>query len=391
MRVSAWALVSQLLNSGTNLMISIRLAQVLSPADFGRISIVVVIQFLLISAARSWAVDPMARLLQAASRPDDRLVPAGFGSALGITATLTGAATGVLSGALDVPIPLLAAFVALAVLGTAHDSMRAALLINHSAKTCALADAMWFLVQLTVLVAAAFLGRSSATIAVTAACLGAATALVPLAMTLRHVPRTTEVGATSGDRIYWLAEQVLGGGLLPFATVALAVSAGYSASAAFRGALLLMGPATIMVAGLRQPVLGWLSRLPPQEVRRQTRRLALLVAIFAATLTLPILLVPGHAGRLLLGDVWGPAYAVLPAVIVQRIAGSAAEAFLATNRGFGEPTHAVIARAGIVSAIVLWALAMGKYGIQAAVWGIAVLAVAWLIIADRIAVRRIPA
>lgn len=394
-RPSAWtvsvaALTSQALNSGTNLVTSVRLAQVLSPAEFGKVSIALVLGYLLVAATRSWAVDPIARLIGRNVETRRTVLPPRFGRSVIAASLVVGTVEAVVCAVIGISSAFTAALVTLSIFATAQDSIRAALLLNHRSVPCLISDAVWLIGQAAVLAVAALIDESTALVAVAAATCGAAIALIPLIVAVRHVHRALHIGAATRERVIWVAEQLLGAGVLPLTTVVLAVSSGYEGSAAFRAALLLMGPVTIMIAGLRQPILGWLSRLVPSQARRSMRRLAFVVALAAGVLAVPILLLPDAVGELLLGRLWPSARALLPAIVAQRVVGSASEVFVATNRAFGTARLALASRAGLVAAVLSCALVFGTYGPNAAAWSIAVTSLVWLVIQDRVAVAEKP-
>ena len=386
LRAAGPAVASQVLNSGSTLLTMALLVHALAPEEFGRVSIVLVLGFLLVAASRSWTVDPTARLLSAAGERVGRQLPAGFDRSLAQACTLVGTVTAGLCGALRIAPRVSAGLVVLGVLTTAYDSMRAGLLLNHRSLPCLLGDGAWLVTQIGAVAAVSAVSGLSAGAVVFAACVGAASGIVAIRRPLRLVPRAGSVGAASAERASWMLEQLLGGGLLPFSTVALAATAGYTGSAAFRAALLLMGPATVLVGGLRQPALGWLSRVPRTVARRTTRRLAAATAVLSAAVTVPTLAVPASIGHSLLSDLWEPARQLLPAVIVQRIAGSASEVFVAANRAFGTPARALSSRAALVALVVAAASVAGRAGPSPAAWMVAGISAAWILVYDKIAV-----
>lgn len=119
---------------------------------------------------------------------------------------------------------------------------------------------------------------------------------------------------------------------------------------------------------------------------RQIRLVAVIVAVLAGVVGGAELFIPRGIGEKILGDLWAPARALLPAVLVQRVAGSVAEVFLASNRAFGRPDRALLSRFGMVAAAVATVAVVGYQGALASAWSLAAISAIWLVVYERVAV-----
>jgi O-antigen/teichoic acid export membrane protein len=121
----------------------------------------------------------------------------------------------------------------------------------------------------------------------------------------------------------WTGDQLAQSGLAQITVFTLGAVAGLSAVGAFRGALQLTGPATVVVTGLRLVMLPGAARrarASDGSLDRGVKLLALGFPLLTLLLVAPFLLIPTSLGEQILGETWTEARAVLPWVLVMRMA-----------------------------------------------------------------------
>jgi O-antigen/teichoic acid export membrane protein len=121
----------------------------------------------------------------------------------------------------------------------------------------------------------------------------------------------------------WTGDQLAQSGLAQIMVFTLGAVAGLSAVGAFRGALQLTGPATVLVTGLRLAVLPGAARrarASDGSLDRGVKLLSFGFPLLTLVMVAPFLLIPASLGEQILGETWEEARAVLPWVLVMRMA-----------------------------------------------------------------------
>ena len=98
--------------------------------------------------------------------------------------------------------------------------------------------------------------------------------------------------------------------------------AGLEELAAYRGALVLIGPSTVLLGGIRLVGLPAAAALKedPAALQELILRVEVALVVGALITTLPLVVLPDGAGAVLLGDSWAGVEDVLPFVVLDRIA-----------------------------------------------------------------------
>lgn len=177
----------------------------------------------------------------------------------------------------------------------------------------------------------------------------------------------------------WAGENIAQLGLAQVAVFTLGAVAGLGAVASYRGALQLTGPATVVVGGLRQVILpGAARRAQARDGSLRRAVTAVAVAFPAVSLLLvgPFLLLPDAVGEWILGETWDGARAVLPWIIVMRMANTAMAAYSVGLRATHEYRATLRLRiVGGASTLVAATAAGSRWGAIGASAAMAVVAV----------------
>jgi glycosyltransferase involved in cell wall biosynthesis/O-antigen/teichoic acid export membrane protein len=311
-RQSIWALIGQGANSIGNLLVAVAVARVATPTEFGVFSLVLAVYLLALGASRASVSTPL--LLSTAHGAPDAMRPEVEGSlgaslligiALGVPAVAAGLALNGLASTLTVVIGL-----ALPCL-LAQDAVRYAFMARKSARSSAVCDIGWLLLQVVLTIGLAWSGQGTPRAYMAAWALsGLAAACAGLAA-LRTLPRLTAgwrflvshrrlLPNLVGD---FAAANVLTQ-LLPYA---VALAAGVAAAGAIRGALVLLGVVNVVVLGITPIAQLEASKLHRTAPERDDTFFAGLVSALtgvalAYAVVLPVL--PDSVGRALLGQTW---------------------------------------------------------------------------------------
>jgi O-antigen/teichoic acid export membrane protein len=179
--------------------------------------------------------------------------------------------------------------------------------------------------------------------------------------------------------VSWTGDHLAQSGLAQILVFCLLAVAGLNAVGAYRGALQFAGPATVVVAGIRQvflPGAARRARSADDSLRRAIDQLALLFPLVTLVLVGPFLLVPTALGEAAFGDTWAGARAVLPWIIVMRMATSAGTAFATGLRATHEVRATLYLRVGGGTATLATATVAGAlHGASGAAAAMAVVAI----------------
>lgn len=314
----SWGLADQAASSLTNFAVGIYVARELGAVAFGVFSIAWVTYGVLINVSRGLATDPlMVRFSGVATESWRGAVARSAGTALAV-----GVASGVLSLLLGLAIggSVGAAFVALGVILPAlllQDAWRFAFFASGEGRRALANDLVWAGALVPAMVLAA--GQGSVVAFLLAWGGSAAVAAAYGCVQTRLVPRLTAVRAWLVEQrdlgTRYLVENVSNSGGSQLRMYGLGAIAGLADVGAVRGAELLLGPFLAVLMGLASVGVAEAARVLRRDARKLPWFCAALGGGQAAGVLLwglaLLVLLPDSVGRLVLGDVWAPASALI--------------------------------------------------------------------------------
>ena len=370
------SITDQGLSSLTNLLVSLFAAHLVSVVAFGVVSIVMTIYFVCVAIARAIVCDP---LMLSKMQPKERLrdVVSQVASASFVIGLLFALAT-IVVWVLGPPNGFVGSLV---ILGVAmpflllQDLARYFAFWRGTPWVAAANDLLWLVGSLSALL---LLPRQAASAPTVMACWVGSGALAGVVFAIHLRWRPSPTAARS-----WVREQrrligpLLGdcglNALLQQGTVFIITAvAGLSATAAFRGALVALGPVNVLIGGvavfLVQIGRGSFDATPERLPVLMFRRAAALSAA-VMSMCLVAYFVPTELGELMLGDVW--AYA-LPLILPFSFVYAALAFHFGAQTGLrliGEAGRSFRLRA-VTTPLTLIAIAVAcvNYGVTAAVW-----------------------
>ncbi|MBW9210784.1 hypothetical protein KV100_14080 [Mumia sp. zg.B21] len=324
-----WGVGDQAASSLSNFALGIIVARSLGPVDFGGFSLAYVTYALVLNASRGLATDPL--IVRHSGTGDRGRGPAASAAGTAMSVGLVAGVVCVLAG-LSLPETIGPAFVALGVALPAlmlQDAWRFVFFAAGTPVKAFLNDVFWGLLLLGAVLALHASGRLDVTTAVIAfGATGAAAAGLGLlqsgtAPALRAVGGWLRTHRDLGAR--YLVENLSVGLARQLRMIALGAFAGLAAVGEVRAAELLMGPFLVVLMGLSQVAVPEATHV----VRNRPDRLGTFCLVIggaqAAAAALwgvaVLVLLPFGLGELLLADLWGPAGALLPIVVVGMVAG----------------------------------------------------------------------
>jgi O-antigen/teichoic acid export membrane protein len=375
-----WGVADQAVSSLGNFALGVVAARALGSEGFGAFSLAYVTYAFVLSATRGLATDPLLVRFSGQPSPVWRRAVA--------AATATSATAGVVAGAacvlvgLALPADVRGGFVALGLVLPAlmlQDSWRFAFFAAGRPARALLNDLVWGAVMIATLTALVLTGQTGVVTFVLAFGGSAGIAAVVGLWQSRIRPRPTWMRAWVRDQKdlggRYLVENVSIGGARQLRMVALGAFAGLAAVGNTRGAEILMGPFLVVLMGASQvavPEAGHVIRRAPRRLVRFCLALgAVLAAAAAGWGVVVLLLLPVGLGELLLGSIWVPASALLPAVIIAFSLGGFEIAAAAGVRALGAAPRSL--RAQLTSAaLYLVCGSAGAYlgGALGSAWGV---------------------
>jgi O-antigen/teichoic acid export membrane protein len=197
----------------------------------------------------------------------------------------------------------------------------------------------------------------------------------------RILPRPSQVRAWLTDHRdlggRYLVENVSIGGARQLRMFALGAFAGLAAVGDTRGAEILMGPFLVILMGASQvavPEAAQVIRRSPRKLLQFCFALGAVLATAAAAWGLIVLaLLPSGLGDLLLGSIWVPASALLPAVIIGFFMGGFEIAAAAGVRALGAAPRSLKAQLANAALYIVGG-GVGAYvdGARGSAWGVAI-------------------
>ena len=380
--------LDQAVSSASNLLVLIWVAHALSPADFGRFSLV----FFIYMFTQNGLVRSLVSTTVVVHPEDaDERVRSVVGTAvllsLGVGASCAAAGALLWWGGSDLGPPVLLTGVLMPLLGV-QDCGRYIGIAESRPGRAVVLDSIWL-----VLIVAAFAVVDllhGETLMWLVACWAGSGAAAGLWVFVQHgVPRAREL-SLDWLRHRWdfgwrsLVASSSSGGVALIGSALITIVSGPLAVAAVRAALLLERPSTAVQVAVSTSAAADIAREHPDNagLLRHQRR-TMLVAILVAALNLAVLLlVPDSAGKLLLGDVWhlvDPLLVVVGLHVAATAAQSGVRAALMGRRQIKRVMAIDISGTviTIIGLVVGAAVADGKGAMWGAFIGQALLSVAW--------------
>lgn len=377
-RISA-GVFDQLLSSGSNFLGLIAAARLLDKENFGAYAVAAATYTVCLGLCRALSAE--ALLVRVGTESEDQrdrssrsvsdafLLGAAVAPILSLAAVLVdGPTSGALLG-LGLTLPLL----------LLQDTLRYGSFARSRPRLAVASDGTWVALQLLAYGVIAAVGDPGVLVMVLAwASTGAIAGLVQL--------WRDDVRLTFHRPLSWLRQNldlggryamdfVCGAGVGQIASYALVGVAGVGALGALRGAQTAFGPLTVLTTGVYLAVVPEAKRIADRSPRRLTRLcilVALAMSLASVGMTLVLYLLPDAQGRLILGDSWADARAVLIPVGMASVAGSV---FAGASTGLRSLQAArELLRTRIFTtpvALTVPAFCAWRWGLQGAAWGIA--------------------
>jgi hypothetical protein len=351
-------LAAQVLNSTTNLAVSLLLSHSLASNGFGVVALIQSIALIGLALSRGLAVE--SSLFDNASSLTERMSRAIGGASL-VAAVLLGAcaAIGLAVGKVAVVVALALAIGA--ALACAQDAARSALLVADRADQMLRSDLWWAIAQTTVTIALIGAGAGIPIAASVGWAAGGLAALVSARRSTRAVGAVPRADfPTMRFGLAWGLEFAVAVSTLQLTLIVVAAVGGLDDAGAIRGAVVLTGPATLLLAAAHQiGVVRFSNDAMPSDHRLASaaRRFGLLTAVLALACTAPLLAIPDSLGNTLLGSTWTATRAVLPWLVLQRAAVAFAEGPQLALRRLGVRWASLWFRVGLTTIVCLAAAA----------------------------------
>lgn len=379
---AGWNLLDQVISSGTNALLSFLIARSVSASDFGGFSVAFTIFSVFIGVSRALGTSPLSvRFAGKDAEQFRRGTAAGVGTALGIG--LLGGAMCLIAGVL-VGGPAGTALLALGVVLPGllvQDAWRFVFFAEGRPSAAAVNDAAWAVLQVGA-VGALVVSEVDAIAPLTLAwgLSACAAAVLGLRQTgVRPLPSQARAWLRTHANLtrYLLLEYVTLQGAQQLSLLCIASIGSLSAIGALRGAVVLLGPATILAVSMYSFALPEFSRQRHSLSAKGWMSGAFILSFFVTALVMLwgviFLFVPDTLGEELLGETWTSTRAILVASLVQQVGtviaiGPATMLYAMDRAKVTLAIHAALApmmlAGGVIGVIV--------GGAEGAAWGFAV-------------------
>lgn len=381
-----WGVADQAVSSLSNFALGLYVARTFGASEFGAFSLAYLTYSVVLNASRGLATDPLLVRHSGAERARWRQATA----AATATALLVGLTIGsgcVLAG-LFLPAPVGPVFIALGV-GLAglmlQDSWRFAFFAVGRGASALLNDLAWTVLLIGSLVVLNATGPNGSGGGSAATCLLAFGGTASLAALLgaaqaRVLPRPSQLPGWIREHrqlsLRYLVENVSITGATQLRAFVLGGVVSLVAVGQVRAAEILMGPFLVILMGVSQVAVPEASRVFHREGGRLARFCLVIGSTQAAAALawgLTVLVVfPFGLGPLLLKELWAPASQLLPAVILNVVAGCFCAAAISGLRAMGVARRSL--RAQLIAAALYLVGGLGGAvlaGAPGTVWGVA--------------------
>jgi O-antigen/teichoic acid export membrane protein len=309
---AVWAIVDQILSTTTNFGLSVILARNVGTTEYGAFAVGFTIYALALGVSRALSTDPLIVRFSNRSHEEQREA-AGTAVAMGIMVGIAGGVVLVAVG-LVVGQPLGPVFLAFGIgfpFVLWQDAYRYQFIAARRPHLAALNDLVW-VVALSVLLAVTVAADAATAAPYIAAWAGAAglAAVVGMAEARAwpHARRGLDWLRHHADlNLRFAAEFVLLNGGPQLVLLGVAAASGYSQAGGLRGAIVLLGPVTVVATGLIVAAVPEGVRLKDRDRARLGRLVYLLAAVLSAAVVVWAVLVarlPDRIGEDLLGETW---------------------------------------------------------------------------------------
>jgi O-antigen/teichoic acid export membrane protein len=374
-----WGIADQALSSLTNFAIGIFVARLLGIEEFGAFSLAFVTYWLMLSASRGIATEPLVVRYSAAepsARRHATRKATGMATALGVVLGICCVGIGML-----LPGSLRMAFVPLGMMLPGlllQDSWRFAFFAAGRGSLAFVNELVWAIAMIPAFVIVVASGHADLFWLVLAWGASALVAAVFGVIQVRFVPRPL-------DGVEWLREnhdlalRYLGENLtlisaIQLRTYGVGLIAGLASLGAIRAAELLLGPVNVLSFGMSNVAVPEAVRLLSRSISR-LRSFCLLVAgglggvaIAAGTI---MLLLPTRIGYQLLGSSWEPAHRLLVPITLVTVNTCLSIAAIIGLRALSAASTSLHARLVASSASTLGGLLGAALdGANGAAWGV---------------------
>lgn len=375
-------LLDQGLSSGSNFLIVIAAARLLSVQEFGAFSVVFVAYTIIIGGIQAFIGQELVLAVGGRLYLASRSVAAARTAFLAtIPISLALAIWGIVSA--ELRGPLIALAIALPVLSI-HEIIRFAAGLIDSIQLALLIDMVWTVAVVLGLVGAGlgFFGTANATTVMIIWATSGLVSLIPLVIFVPRIRRLeTRISLYRifekdylGHRFFgeFFAVRATGQGL----TIVLGAMAGVAATGSVRAATTLFGPLNVVLSAAAAFTIPILRRFEPRRRELLTGGLALGLGAISAILMVVLLLLPAEAGQFLLGATWEGTYQLIAPIGAQTIALSISTVAVVALRIVDPRATLAIRVIGAVIVVVTFFVGFAVDGVLGATWGLSAAAIA---------------
>jgi hypothetical protein len=365
-----WSVGDQALSSATNLTLSVLIASTNSAQTFGASGVIVAAYLLEVTVLRGAVGDLYTIDSAGKGGLAERRQAIGATTILAVGLAIVHAVAGFALGGTLQTLLLVFAFLTPGLL--LQDSARVLLLAQGQPRQSFESNVVWTVIQAVGSTIVYFTTQSAAGFLMAwgmAATGSAVYSLVRIGALPNPVAGITWFRRFRGVSAGWALEYFATSAPAQLLTWAVGAIAGLEELAAYRGALVLVGPSTVLVGGIRIVSLPAAAtmRHNVDGLRRLVHRIEIALCTSALITTLPLVAMPDVLGRGLLGASWAGAERVLVFVVLDRVAAATAVASVIGLRVARAHRQLLLLRAftafpglgfGIMGSV--WAGAMGS-------------------------------
>ena len=363
-----WSVGDQALSSATNLGMSLLVASTSSPRTFGALGVIIAAYLLEVSILRGAVGDLYTVYSTGKGGIAERRQAISASGMMAICLATVHAIIGFTVGGTVGGWFLLFALLTPGLL--LQDSARVLLLAGRRARRSFESNVVWACVQIVGSCTVYFTSESATGFFIAWGIGGASSAvygLVRLGVMPNPIKGVVWFRRFRGLSVGWAFEYLATSAPAQLLTWGIGGIAGLEELAAYRGALVLIGPSTVLLGGIRLVGLPAAAALKEDipDLRRLMLRIEVALVVGALITTLPLVVLPDGVGTALLGDSWAGVEYVLPFVVLDRIAAASSVAsVIALRVGRAHRRLLMLRLSTAVAGVAL--------GIGGAIWGGAV-------------------
>jgi O-antigen/teichoic acid export membrane protein len=365
-------MADQVLSSGTQFLLIVLVARRADPTTFGAVSVALLVHGFLLGVARAAIAEVV--LLRCQAQPSEARREA----RVGLFLTLWGggmAAVGLLGVGLAVggEVGHYLQLVALAAPAVyAQDVVRYVAYGTDRLGLAIAIDGIWMGVQVVLSAVLVGAGQATPSLLILAWIAGAIAGASAGALVLRVLPRPVALGRWWAQEraraVGFVTDFMVANGLMQGSFILLSVLLPLDEFAGLRAAFLCLSPLANLLAGVRTLTLAQLAglRASPVRARRRALQVALALAGVGAIYGICLVLLPDRWGSALFGQTWAEAVGLVGLLAVGELIRLGSFAAIDLVKVLGSPMDLVRTRvvtsAGVVTGLLVGALAAGPYG-----------------------------